>query len=129
MTTINLMDLFGIPQAKLKGKPTHEYFEKYKHRLDIMLACAQAEADNYWQQPLGRRVCAAPASFLRVAILARKDKKYDVEVAACELWYSIIYDYKAQDVDWAMVDKGPTSKAILARLPKARELRNKARDK
>ncbi len=127
MKNINLMDLSGASQAKLKGVPTHEYFEKYKNRLDIMLACAQAEADNYWQQPFSRRLCAAPAAFLRVAILARKAKKYEIEVAACELWSSIIYDYKTQDMDAAMVHKGPTSKAIIARLSKARELRNKAR--
>ena len=125
MTTTRLVDLLGMPTAKLRGVPTYEYMEKYKHRLDVMTACAQAEAENYWQQPFGRRMCAAPAAFLRVAILARKAKNYDLEVEVCELWSRIAYDYKSQDMDAAMVHKGPTSKAIMGRLSKAKELRDK----
>ena len=86
----------------------------------------QAEIENYWRQPAGNRVTAAPFYFERVAILQRKAKNYEAEIAACEAWIRIIDDYKDQDSVkngvGAKVWLGPGSRKIMDRLPRAREL-------
>ena len=109
-------------QANVNGAPTYQLADQ-KHNLDIMAACAEAEISNYWQQPQGERLSAAPFFFERAAILYRKNKQYEKEIEICEAWITIMNDYTTQDVErYAKVHLGPRSKAIYHRLPKAREL-------
>lgn len=115
-------------QALVNGKPTYHYANQ-KHDLDVMLACVNAEIENYWKQPSGQRLCAAPFYFERAAILYRKAKLYADEIRICETWISIIKDYSNQGNDLAAkVNLGPSSQGILKRLPKARELLKKHQD-
>ncbi|MEE4463792.1 hypothetical protein V2S84_17080 [Azotobacter chroococcum] len=115
--------------ACVDEKPTFAFATTHKHDLEMMLRCCDAEESTYWSQPQGRRLCAAPSYFERVAILSRKAKDYAGEVTICERWERIINDYIAQpmviDGRAALVHKGPRSIAILARLPKAKELLQK----
>lgn len=109
-------------QANVNGAPTYELVDQ-KHNLDVMVACAEAEISNYWQQPQGERLSAAPFFFERAAILYRKNKQYEKEIEICEAWIAIMNDYTNQDMErYAKVHLGPKSKAIYHRLPKAHEL-------
>lgn len=120
LSEMSLMDQ-GL-QANVNGTPTYELVDQ-KHNLDVMVACAEAEISNYWQQPQGERLSAAPFFFERAAILYRKNKQYEKEIEICEAWIAIMNDYTNQDMErYAKVHLGPKSKAIYHRLPKAREL-------
>lgn len=94
-----------------------------------MRECCEAEVANYWRQPENERMCAAPYYFTRLAILNRKVKNYAAEIEACESWKAIINDYKRQPMvkarRAALAHKGSDSIAMLARLPKAKELLRK----
>lgn len=111
--------------AEVDGRPTHQLAE-HKDDLSIMQACVRAETENYWMQSEGHRIMAAPFFFERAAILQRKAKNYEAEVAVCEAWAKIVEDYKEQDSVkngiGAKVWLGPTSRKIMERLPRAREL-------
>lgn len=124
LSGMSLMDQ-GL-QANVNGPPTYELADQ-KHNLDIMGACAEAEVSNYWQQPQGERLSAAPFFFERAAILYRKNKQYEKEIEICKAWIAIMNDYTNQDMErYAKVHLGPRSKAIYHRLPKARELLERA---
>lgn len=116
-------------QAQVDDKPTYELAASGKHDIDVMRSCCEAEIDNYWRQPEGERLCAAPYYFMRLAILNRKAKNYAAEIAACESWKAIINDYKRQPMvrarRAALAHKGSDSVALLARIPKAKELLRK----
>lgn len=111
--------------AEVNGKPTYA-LANMKDDLQVMAACVKAEAENYWRQPEGHRLIAAPSFFLRAAILSRKAKDYAAEVAFCQEWLKIVKDYKSQDSVTngisAKVWLGPTSRKIEERLPKAKEM-------
>ncbi|WP_212809015.1 hypothetical protein [Pseudomonas sp. Seg1] len=123
------IDDLGL-QAKVAGVATYDLAQSGKDDPEIMQACCDAEANNYWSQAEGNRVCAAPFYFERLAILHRKSRNYVGEIAICEQWQTITDDYKSQPIvkrrSAALVHKGPRSVAILARLKKARELLKKA---
>jgi hypothetical protein len=81
--------------AEVDGRPTYELADK-KNDLKIMLKCCKAEERNYWQQPPGERLCAAPFYFQRAAILFRKQKDFEAEIAVCLRWVEMAEDYKEQ---------------------------------
>lgn len=116
-------------KPEVNGTPTYELAETGKHDLAAMLACCAAEADSYWRQPEGERLCAAPYYFERAAILLRKAKDYSGEIDICERWKAIANDYKRQPMVKArlaaLAHKGPRAEAILERLKKAKELLRK----
>lgn len=116
---------------EVNGTPTYELAEIAKHDPAAMLACCAAEADFYWGQPEGGRLCAAPYYFERAAILLRKAKDYSGEIDVCERWNAIVNDYKRQPMvksrQAASAHKGPRSEAILARMKKAKELLRKGK--
>lgn len=115
-------------QATVDGSPTYDYSDR-KNDLSAMIACTEAEIENYWKQPSGRRLCAAPFYFERAAILCRKAKLYADEVRVCEAWIAIIEDYSSQNNGLAAkVHLGARSKGILNRLTKARELLKKQQE-
>lgn len=120
-----ITEVLGI-QAKVGDTPTHELASSSHQDLQVMLKCCEAEEANYWKQPAGDRCCAAPFYFERVAILVRKAKDYQTEIAICERWKAIADDYAGQasvrSGMGAKVHLGPRSVAILGRLEKARAL-------
>jgi len=110
--------------AEVDGIPTHELADQ-KYDIEVMLQCCDAEEENYWRQPGGRRLCAAPYYFMRAAILHRKLKEYAEEIAICKRWKAIAANYASQAIvksgRAAQNHKG-SGEQITARIPKAREL-------
>lgn len=105
-------------QASVGGRPTFDLASQ-KDDLSIMLKCCDAEEENYWSQPSGSRICAAPFFFERAAILLAKQKKFSDEVSICDRWARIAEDYSAQkNVISGLMAKnhlGPRPAAIAAR--------------
>lgn len=102
------------------GKQTWEYAEEKKHDIDIMLRCCEAELKSMRVTGLG----PAPYYFERVAILARKQRKYVLEVSICEKYIIAVDAYYKGTKGHAVADvrKGPRYQAIVKRLPKAKKL-------
>lgn len=115
--------------AEVDGQPTYSFAESAKNDLAVMLRCCEAETANYWRQPKGHRLSAAPFYFERAAILLRKQRRYAEELAVCEAWRSIIEDYQSQPSvqagRMALAHKGPRSIKILERMDKAKALNQK----
>ncbi len=94
--------------------------------VDAMLRACTAVENEYWGRVSGFRQAPAPFYFLRAAILCRKHRDYSGELAICERWARLLVSYDSQEE----VEKGravrlnasATSRKILARLPKARQL-------
>ncbi|MDL4860811.1 hypothetical protein NPJ88_000540 [Halomonas elongata] len=131
VSSVDIMKAQGT-QAMVDGKPTYEYAQTHKHDVDMMLECCRAEENVYWSHG-SFKISPAPSYFERAAILSRKAKDYDGEVAICERWIAMAEDFR----DWlsqnpkigvADVTKGPVSKRIFNRLPKARALLEKQRE-
>lgn len=96
--------------------------------IDAMLDTCRRIENEYWAQPYGRRQCPAPFYFKRVAILSRKYSDFSGEVAICERWERLASDYSSQQMvieGRAARLVGGSSKEILDRLPKAKELRDR----
>lgn len=104
----------------VEGKPTWELAEDKKHDINYMKKCCDAELNTMNKAGM----VPAPYYFERVAILSRKEKNYEQEVAYCEKYIEAVEGfYKANRTEGiAEVRKGPRYKAILKRLPKAKEL-------
>jgi hypothetical protein len=102
------------------GKQTWEHAQDNKGNLEIMLMCCEAEIETMKQAKL----VAAPFYFERAAILYRKARQYEKEIAICMRYTEAVekyYSTVAQGHE-ADVRNGPTYAAIQARLAKAREL-------
>jgi predicted DNA-binding protein len=107
----------------VEGKQTWELAENKKHDLNYMKKCCDAELNTMNKAGM----VPAPYYFERVAILSRKEKYYKQEVAYCEKYIEAVEGfYKANGTEGiADVRKGPRYKAIVKRLPKAKELLEK----
>ena len=104
----------------VEGKQTWEYAETHKDDIEFMKRCCDAELKTMASAGL----VSAPFYFERVAILSRKQKNYRQEVEYCERYIQAVeafYQASGRE-DYADVRKGPRYQAILARLPKAKEL-------
>lgn len=122
VTTGEYMDAQGI-LAKVDGKPVYEYTKTHKNDIDTMFDCCRAIENVYWSYG-SMKMSPEPFYFERAAILSGKAKDYSGEVAICGRWIDMAEDFKK----WlktkprgvvADVTKGPVSKRIYARLPKA----------
>ena len=122
VTTGEYMDATGI-LPKVNGTPIYEYAKSHKNDVDMMLKCCRAIENVYWSYG-NMKASPEPFYFERAAILSGKAKDYSGEVAICERWIDMAEDFKK----WlktkpkgvmADVTKGPVSKRIYARLPKA----------
>jgi hypothetical protein len=104
----------------VEGKQTWEYAESHKDDIEYMKRCCDAEL----QAMMAAGTVAAPFYFERVAILSRKQKNYRQEVEYCERYIQVVEEfYRVPGHErYADVRKGPRYKAILKRLPKAKEL-------
>jgi hypothetical protein len=102
------------------GKQTWELAESKKDDLEAMKKCCDAELATYEKVGL----VPAPYYFERVAILLRKVKNFREEVACCEKYIAVVADYyrKNNIPENQGVKMGPTYKAIVKRLLKARLL-------
>lgn len=102
------------------GKQTWEHADAHKDDIEIMKRCCDTELKTMASAGL----VSAPFYFERVAILSRKQKNYRQEVEYCERYIQAVEKYY-QDPGregHADVRKGPRYQAIVARLPKAKEL-------
>lgn len=113
--------------AKIDGKPTWQFAESHKDDLDMMLRACKAELEN-----MASTGCiVAPFYFERAAILAKKQKRYDLEVKVCELLilaHKIFKDaYRVHGKKPPLnIDASPRYEKVVKRLPKARENLRKA---
>lgn len=107
----------------IEGKQTWELAEDKKHDLNYMKKCCDAELNSMYKAGM----VPAPYYFERVAILSRKEKKYEQEVFYCEKYIEAVEGfYKANGTEGiADVRRGPRYKTIVKRLPKAKELLEK----
>ncbi len=112
----------AIYAGEVDGRPTCEYAETHKNDLRMMLRCCLAELKSmaFSGSP------AAPFYFERVAILARKQKNYTLEVRVCELliWAYELYmkAHRHNRVNPPLVITGsPRYQAIVKRLPAAKK--------
>lgn len=114
------MGIFGFLFNERKSLPA-------KNDLKVMKRACEAEISASKTSGL----VPAPYFFNRVAILSRKCGNYKQEIAYCENYIKIVESYYASNKNKRMADvrKGPTFKAIEKRLPKARELQVKRKDK
>jgi|GEM_PF-3218825 len=114
--------------ATVNDRPTFCYATSHKHDLPMMLKCVQAEMNasekTDWDQ------APAPYYFERVAILARKQKDYALEVKTCEQLISAMEKWGKNleskglmpGRDIANHAASPRVAKVKARLPKAKEL-------
>ena len=102
------------------GKQTWEHADTHKDDIEYMKRCCDAELKTMASAGL----VSAPFYFERVAILSRKQKNYRQEVEYCERYIQAVETfYQAPGREGqADVRKGPRYQAIIARLPKAKEL-------
>lgn len=107
----------------VEGKQTWEVADEKKHDIEYMKKCCDAELKTMETTDL----VAAPYYFERVAILSRKAKNYRQEVYYCETYIRLVENYYEKHGTEGVADvrKGPRFQAIVARLPKARELLTK----
>ncbi|WP_407278457.1 hypothetical protein U5817_19070 [Aromatoleum evansii] len=108
----------------VEGRRTWELAEQRKDDLHYMKECCEAELKTMEKAGL----VAAPYYFERVAILSRKEKNYEQEVAYCERYIAAVESYYRTDGTEGIADvrKGPRFQAIVKRLKKAKELLGRA---
>ncbi|MBZ0114416.1 MAG: DUF3320 domain-containing protein [Thermoanaerobaculia bacterium] len=102
------------------GQQTWEQAERYKHDIQKMMECCEAEI----QMSRKTGLVPAPYYFERVAILARKEKDYATEVRYCEMYIDFIKAFEANRAggDPPGIAASPRYLAIRERLPKAKSL-------
>lgn len=119
-------EAFSFETPQVSGVSTHAYSESHKHDLEMMITCCNAELQAY--RETGQ--VPAPFCFERVALLARKQKKYALEAKVCEQYIRIIDKLKGLPPGHPrkpllMVDH--MADTFRQRLPKAKELLLKQR--
>ena len=102
------------------GKQTWELAEKNKDDREAMKRCCDAELKTMEKTGF----VPAPYYFERVAILSRKNKDYKQEIYYCEQYIEKVEAFYSKRGTEGMADvrNGPRFKAIVKRLPKAKEL-------
>ena len=102
------------------GEQTWESADEKKHDIEYIKKCCDAELKT--MEAAG--IVAAPYYFERIAVLSRKAKNYRQEIHYCETYIRLVENYYAKHGTEGIADvrKGPRFQAIVARLPKAREL-------
>ena len=102
------------------GNQTWELAAEKKHDIEYMKKCCDAELKT--MEAVG--IVAAPYYFERVAVLSRKEKNFRQEIHYCETYIRLVEDYYAKRGMEGIADvrRGPRFRAIVARIPKAREL-------
>ncbi len=102
------------------GKQTWKFTDEKKHDIEYMKKCCDAELKT--METVG--LVAAPYNFERVAVLSRKAKNFRQEIHYCETYIRLVENYYTKQGTEGIADvrKGPRFQAIVARIPKAREL-------
>ena len=101
------------------GMQTWELAEENKNDLETMKRCCDAELKTMDKAGL----VPAPYYFERVAILSRKSKDYAQEIFYCKQYIEKVEAFYSKNGTKGIADvrKGPRFKAIVKRLPKAKE--------
>ena len=101
------------------GRQTWELAREKKDDLEAMKRCCDAELKTMEKAGL----VPAPFYFERVAILSRKNKNYQQEIFYCEQYIEKVESFYSINGTEGVADvrKGPRFKAIVKRLPKAKE--------
>jgi hypothetical protein len=109
----------------VEGKQSWELVGEGKHDIEMMKRCCAAELQTYEKTGL----VPAPYYFERVAVLARKLKDYEQEIAYCETYIRVVDEYyRANNIEPGTgVKAGPRYQALVKRLPTARSLAAKQR--
>ena len=104
----------------VNGLQTWELAEEKKDDLEAMKRCCDDELKVMDTAGL----VPAPYYFERVAILSRKVKDYKQEISYCEQYIDKVESFYSKNGTEGVADvrKGPRFKAIVKRLPKAKEL-------
>ena len=104
----------------VEGRQTWEFAEEKKHDIDYMVKCCHAELRTMEKAS----VVSAPYYFERVAILSRKAKAFQQEIEYCTRYISAVDKFYRRHGSKGCADvrKGPRYKAIVKRLPRAKEL-------
>ncbi|MCL2790983.1 MAG: hypothetical protein FWD79_10120 [Desulfobulbus sp.] len=107
--------------ATVDDSPTYEFPESHKHDLPMMLRCCEAELRNM----ASTGAAAAPFYFARAAILAKKEKNYELEVKICQLLITAYRIYSAAHRENGVkspinVRAGTSYENIVKRLPVAK---------
>jgi len=120
ITTGEIITILADGANLVDGKQTWDYAEEKKNDLEYMKKCCGAELKT---MKIANFV-PAPYYVERVAILSRKEKNYKQEVLYCESYISAVKAFYKKNGTKGIADvrKGPRFKAIVKRLPKAKEL-------
>jgi hypothetical protein len=105
------------------GKPVYELALEYKNDIEIMLLCCESELEK--MNEIGQ--VAAPFYFERVAILARKNKNYKLEVDIIERYITELEGfYRLNNLPVGSgVMAGPRFSSIVSRLENPEIIRKK----
>ena len=112
--------IYSVTPPEVDGIPTYEHADSNKDNLDIMLRCCEAELKNFSKSNMS----PAPFYFWRVAVLAKKQKNYALEVEICEKYLAIVERLKKRksfDPQSPGVVASPSVRDLEKRLPKAKE--------
>lgn len=114
-------------QFLVHGKPVYELAHEYKNDLEVMRLCCESELKKMSQ--IGQ--VAAPFYFERTAILARKNKNYELEVEIIERYITELEGfYRLTNLAIGSgVMAGPRFNAIVSRLEKSKKLFEKQKSK
>nr|BDD45868.1 hypothetical protein 17 [Desulfobulbaceae bacterium] len=107
------------------GKAIYEHAAESKDDLKVMKQCCLAELKTM----IKTGSPPAPYYFERVAIIYRRQKKYDKEIEICELYIKKVDEFHevfGTENRWD-ARTGPRYKKIVHRLGRARELLEKSR--
>ena len=109
----------------VEGKQTWEHANDRRHDINCMIKCCHAELRTMEKAGL----VPAPYYFERVAILSRKARAFQQEVDYCTKYIAAVDEFYREHAsrNCADVRKGPRYKAIVKRLPRAKELLAKQR--
>lgn len=115
-----------LMSPKVDGMDIESLVKYKKDDLSIMAECCQSIISTYKNNPLENIAPINPSAFLRACILARKSKKYAVEVRVASAWLALVKQHDAHQ----LVTSGQrqrlaslaSSQAIESRLEKAKKL-------
>lgn len=116
-------------QINIDGIPDYELAVSEKNNLPLMLYICDKHIDNL----IKNGIEPAPFYFERAAILARKEKNYQLEVDICETYLNLVELYieahEKNNIKMYLNPRGCRYEKIAKRLPKAKQLLSKELNK
>lgn len=96
--TIHSTEQPKLISPKVDGMDIESLVRYKKDDLSIMAECCQSIISTYKNNPLENITPISPNAFLRTCILARKSKKYAVEVRAASAWLALVKQHDAHQL-------------------------------